>query len=437
MDPALARGGVAVRQAEEMTLGVVYTPRDVTAPMIEHALGPLVAGKSPRQIEELRICDFSIGEGAFLDEAIRFLVAHGADRDRVVVDCLYGADIDPDVVGRVRARLQIEHLHIGDALAIEWPMFDAVIGNPPYIRQEKLSAETKQRLRGFASYDGVADLYIYFIELAARITKPGGRYCIVVPSKLRTVSYARALRKHLADRMPEIIDLPSDAFPDHDAFPCILVGPTERKGPANGDPWTDRPPSTTTLGDLVTPPMRGIVTGCNRAFVIDGVTRDRLHDRGVEPHWIRPFVKGRDIRPYRIELADRYVLMLGRGCDPPSAIIDHLTPMRAELEPGTGRKPGSYKWYELQDPIGELAASTRPRLFYQDIQTAPACALDTTGLVPDTTVWMLATDDERILRLLNSSWYRDYAKQHFPPALNGAVRPKREYMLQLPIPDSF
>ncbi|HEY0252309.1 MAG TPA: hypothetical protein VGC41_12330, partial [Kofleriaceae bacterium] len=56
-------------------------------------------------------------------------------------------------------------------------------------------------------------------------------------------------------------------------------------------------------------------------------------------------------------------------------------------------------------------------------------------LVPDTTVWILPTDDVAILALLNSSWYRAYAQQHFPPALNGAVRPKREYMIQLPIPE--
>lgn len=421
-----------------MKLGVVYTPRAVTAPMIQHALGPLVAGKTPRQIEDLRICDFSIGEGAFLDEAIRFLVEHGADRDRVVAHCLYGADIDPDAVASVRARLGIAHLQVGDALAIDWPLFDAVIGNPPYIRQEKLSPATKQRLRSFASYDGVADLYIYFVELAARITRPGGRYCVVVPSKLRTAAYARALRRHLANAVPEIIELPRDAFPEHDAFPCILVGPTRTTGPVNGDPWTGlSQPAGRTLGEVVGTPVRGIVTGCNRAFVIDRARRDALLDRGVAPGWIRPFVKGRDLRPYRIEPIDRYVLMLGRGCDPPAPIIEHLMPMRAELEPGTGRKPGSYKWYELQDPIGALAASTQPRLFYQDIQTSPACALDTTGLVPDTTVWILPTGDPHILALLNSSWYRAYAQQHFPPALNGAVRPKREYMMQLPIPDSF
>jgi hypothetical protein len=73
-------------------------------------------------------------------------------------------------------------------------------------------------------------------------------------------------------------------------------------------------------------------------------------------------------------------------------------------------------------------------LLYQDIQTAPACCLDATGdLVPDTTVWILPTDDAFVLALLNSPLYAWYAQRRFPPALNGAVRPKLEYMRELPV----
>jgi hypothetical protein len=81
-----------------------------------------------------------------------------------------------------------------------------------------------------------------------------------------------------------------------------------------------------------------------------------------------------------------------------------------------------------------LAKSRAPRLFYQDIQTAPACCLDPTGeLVPDTTVWILPSADRFLLAVLNSPLYAWYARRRFPPALNGAVRPKLEYMRALPI----
>ena len=37
--------------------------------------------------------------------------------------------------------------------------FDAVIGNPPYVRQELLGDEVKRALKaGYAAFDGMADL---------------------------------------------------------------------------------------------------------------------------------------------------------------------------------------------------------------------------------------------------------------------------------------
>jgi hypothetical protein len=38
-----------------------------------------------------------------------------------------------------------------------------------------------------------------------------------------------------------------------------------------------------------------------------------------------------------------------------------------------------------------------------------------------------------LLAVLNSPLYAWYARRRFPPALNGAVRPKLEYMRALPI----
>src|SRR5439155_12959953 len=53
--------------------------------------------------------------------------------------------------------------------------FDAVIGNPPYVRQELLGDEAKRALKaGYVGFDGMADLYIYFFEQGWRLLRPGG-----------------------------------------------------------------------------------------------------------------------------------------------------------------------------------------------------------------------------------------------------------------------
>lgn len=463
-------------------VGVVYTPRDVCEPMVRLALAPL----GERDVLSLRVCDPAIGEGAFLVEIVRVLAERlgGPEaRRRVAEHCIYGVDIDERAVATARAAIEefvgapvpalSQHLRVADALACEWPhMFDAVVANPPYVRQELLA--NKAQLRAFDVYDGVADLYVYFVELAHRIAR---RFCIVMPNKWMTAAYGRPLRAYLAARgsVEGVIDFEHGLFADADAFPCILWGTSSgaitslRAGRARppiasalesgrvherarwqSEPWhIDSPDDAAILdrvartcrplGELVGQPSRGVVTGCNRAFVITREQRDALAS-----DLVRPFVKGRDIRRWRPAEIDRYILLIDRGTELTPAMRAHLEPFRAALEPKppghegdwAGRKPGSYKWYELQDPVVPLAKSRAPRLFYQDIQSAPAACLDLTGeLVPDTTVWILPTADRFILALLNSSFYAWYARRRFPPALNGAVRPKLEYMSRLPVAD--
>ncbi|HEY5947993.1 MAG TPA: Eco57I restriction-modification methylase domain-containing protein [Kofleriaceae bacterium] len=473
--------------------GVVYTPRDVCEPMVRLALAPLLGRDD---LLSLRVCDPAIGEGAFLIEIVRVigeaLVARGTPpamaRKLVAEHCLRGVDVDPRAVATARAAVEEfvgaripalgDHLRIGDALAFHWQeQFDLVVGNPPYVRQELLV--NKSALRTFEAYDGVADLYVYFIELAQRIARS---YCLIVPNKWMTAAYGRPLRERLArsGSVAGVVDFARGLplFSDADAFPCILWGsasedrgepirasritqPTsvadalaapgiaharERWG---ADPWHIDDPDDGALIDRliarwpalaqVIPerPSRGVVTGYNRAFVIDAETRDDLvRAEPAADALIRPFIKGRDVRRWRPGRIDRYILLVDRGTEIAKLprLRAHLAQFRAELEPGSGRKPGRYKWYELQDPVVPLAKSRAPRLFYQDIQTAPACCLDPTGeLVPDTTVWILPSADPFLLAVLNSPLYAWYARRRFPPALNGAVRPKLEYMRALPI----
>jgi len=440
--------------------GVVYTPAAITEPMVRTALAPL------RGRRDLRICDPACGDGAFLRAVVKVLAEWMPLDD--ARRCVVGVDIDDAALARVG--LPGATLVAGDALALDWSAlgcFDAVVGNPPYIRQERLA---KAGLRGWASYDGVADLYVYFVELAHRIVRPGGRYCLIVPDKWMTAAYGRPLRAFLAGEgsIEGLVDFARAPalFDDADAFPCIVWGTIgERRAPratriADATPvaealarpgelqaWSDEPWYVDTAAErallaklarhprLALTPARGVVTGCNRAFVIDAATRDAL--LAAEPAagpLIRPFAKGRDVRRWTMAPIDRYLLVVDRGVslDALPHVRAHLERFRAALEPGTGRKPGTYRWCELQDPVGALAASRAPRLCYQDIQTQPACCV-AGDVVPDTTVWILPSADRFLLTLLNSPLYGWFARRRFPPALNGAVRPKLEYMRTVPV----
>ena len=80
-------GGIYVTDgAERRSTGTHYTPRSLTEPVVQHTLEPLVYEgpaegwlraewklKSPKAILALRVCDFTMGSGAFLVQACRFL----------------------------------------------------------------------------------------------------------------------------------------------------------------------------------------------------------------------------------------------------------------------------------------------------------------------------------------------------------------------------
>jgi hypothetical protein len=65
-------------------------------------------------------------------------------------------------------------------------LFDAVVGNPPYVRQELLGAERKRRLR----ISGRADLSVAFVQAALDFVKPGRRAVLVLSSAILDAAYA-------------------------------------------------------------------------------------------------------------------------------------------------------------------------------------------------------------------------------------------------------
>jgi len=95
--------------------------------------------------------------------------------------------------------------------------FDAVVANPPYVRQEDLfpskehfrehlkSAEFRDTNNRTPYFDGDkklskrSDLYVYFITHATQFLRDGGRLGFIVPSKWMNVKYGAALQEFLYD----------------------------------------------------------------------------------------------------------------------------------------------------------------------------------------------------------------------------------------------
>jgi len=116
--------GSGVRKAT----GTFYTPQPIAEYLVRRTLGPLVAGASAARILGLRVLDPSMGSGAFLVAACRYLAAayeralvdegsgdlDDADRAairRVIAErCLYGVDLNPMAVQLARLSLWLATL---------------------------------------------------------------------------------------------------------------------------------------------------------------------------------------------------------------------------------------------------------------------------------------------------------------------------------------
>ncbi|MBI4361878.1 MAG: N-6 DNA methylase [Euryarchaeota archaeon] len=77
--------------------------------------------------------------------------------------------------------------------------FDAVVGNPPYVRQESLSDFKEYFRTHYKAFNATADLYAYFLEKGVRLLKEGGLFSMIVSSSLMYTTYAEELRRVLKE----------------------------------------------------------------------------------------------------------------------------------------------------------------------------------------------------------------------------------------------
>ena len=116
---------------ERKTTGTFYTPRSITEFLVRRTLAPLAEQKSADEILRLRILDPSMGSGAFLVSACRYLAeqcerayiedgvwpageVRAADRAavtrQIAEQCLFGVDLNPMAVQLARLSLWLTTL---------------------------------------------------------------------------------------------------------------------------------------------------------------------------------------------------------------------------------------------------------------------------------------------------------------------------------------
>lgn len=126
------------------------------------------------------------------------------------------------------------------------------------------------------------------------------------------------------------------------------------------------------------------------------------------------------------------------------AIKRHLEKFREDLEPKKsesdqkGRKPGSYKWYEIQDNIAYYEEFERPKIVYNETSKELHAFVDYENFFIDKTGFIItSSDNEYILGIINSALFDVYYRHKFPAwgdALgSGRIQFRKDRMIMVPI----
>jgi len=367
--------------------------------------------------------------------------------------------------------------------------FDAVIGNPPYVRQEGLGEFKAYFQDHYQVYHGSADLYTYFIERGVSLLLPRGIFSYIVANKWMRANYGLPLRVWLkGQHIEEIVDFGDlQVFQNATTYPCIIriskdaphdsfeVAQIKTLSFSNLSDYVDEYSyqvrqsdlddagwslveesakkvfeklrhTGIPLGEYVKGGIyRGILTGLNEAFVIDEETCTHLITEDPKSEEIiKPFLAGRDIKRYQPPKSDRYLIFTRRGInikDYPAIerylaqFKDRLMPKPKDWNGGKwkGRKPGSYQWYEIQDTIDYYQEFQKPKIIIPAIVQRASYTFDSKVFYSNDKTSIIPTGDLYLLGILNSN-VADYVIHSISSTKRGGYfEYKPMYVQQIPI----
>lgn len=88
--------------------------------------------------------------------------------------------------------------------------FDAVVGNPPFIRFQHFDADSREtafdhlRKHGYRPTK-LANAWAAFVQLSIELLRPGGRLAMVIPAELLQVKYAAELRERITQMFDHVV----------------------------------------------------------------------------------------------------------------------------------------------------------------------------------------------------------------------------------------
>ena len=374
--------------------------------------------------------------------------------------------------------------------------FDIVIGNPPYIQLQNNGGELAKIYQGygFKGFARTGDIYCLFYERGYQLLREGGHLCYITSNKWMRAGYGEKIRGFLAHNTNPIllvdfagikvfegatvdtnillfskeknegktlsVSLTKDvqlgrgelcqyvqqhatpsAFTSSESW--VILSPIEqsikRKIEAVGKP----------LKDWDIQIYRGVLTGCNEAFIIDAAKRAEIlsncqsdDERKRTEAIIRPILRGRDIRRYGYDWAGLYIIgtfpALKLDIESYPSLKQYLLDFGYDRLKQTGdkgaRKKTSNQWFETQDSISYWEEFEKPKIMYPNMTKYMPFYFDIQGFYQNDKSFLITGRHLSYLAaFLNSSLFKFCFTNSFPELQGGTRELRKIFFDKIPV----
>ncbi len=223
--------------ANRKSRGAFFTPTAIADHLVAWAV---------RDDPATTVLDPTCGDGVFLLSAgqrLKSLGRQASDLD----EQLFGIDLHEASLAQAMRLLEgaglDARLVASDFFAVASPdqpgspfdYVDAVVGNPPFVRYQKHTGESRRMsaeaaLRQGVRLNGMASSWAASLAHAASFLKPGGRLAMVLPAELLTVGYAEPVRRWLKERFEQVNLVLFERLQFQDALADVVLLLAEGRG---------------------------------------------------------------------------------------------------------------------------------------------------------------------------------------------------------------
>lgn len=465
---------------KDMNLGDVFTSSFIVKYMLD-----LVGYVAERNLSQISVIEPSCGEGAFIIEIIKRLKQSSENFnfpfEKAIKQNLIFFEIDNKKVDICIRKLQKEGFQIPksifrveDFLLSSSSKADIIIGNPPYIRHEKIESLVKVKYKQiFTTFKYKADLYVAFFEKTLSLLNDKGKHCFICSNRWLKNQYGINLRKYISENfmLEKIINMEhTNPFDDTViAYPAItLISKNkyenrnsikyayineineinnirfEEKNIKQNDNWSSLFTSQNERDDLFSITDLGFKIGIGVATGADDIFIINKSNQCIESSLLLPIITTKDITSNGIKWSGNYLF---NPFDEKGNIIDltqypqakvYIESHQERLKNRYISRKKSHYWYRTIDKI-KIEVLTTPKIILPDISANKYIQIDEGNYYPHHNLYYITSNCIKKLKILSAILMTDFVYKQITSlssSMNGGYpRWQSQHLKRLKIPN--